>query len=280
MFLAGPASPLHSPTMIRAPSLTLVLLMIAPQAHGASSQWQETEGGSVRLVTVGLPDEDGRLRGALEISLKPGWKTYWRNPGAAGIPPQVDVSRSSHIRAVEVQYPAPERIHDGETQWAGYRQSVSLPITFTLDQANAATLIDADVFLGICETICIPFQASFTFDPGADADNVSDALAVRRAFASLPAPADATFGIASVEKTGGALVLKGSVPASTQDPVLFLDHTHAHLLGTPRLEAIDDGATRFVVEILDGDVGKLENSDLIYTLTADGEAVSGDIEIP
>ncbi len=265
--------------MIRAASLTLMLLM-STQAHAASSQWQESEGGSVRLVTVGLPEGDGRLRGALEIDLKPGWKTYWRNPGSAGIPPQIDISRNAHISAAELQYPAPERIHDGETQWAGYTQSVALPVTFTLDQANAATLIDVDVFLGICETICIPFQASFTFDPAADADNISDALTVRRAFASLPSPADAAFGIVSAERTGGAVLLTGNVPPSTSDPTLFLDHERAHLLATPKLESRDGDTVSFVVEILGDDIGKLESTPLIYTLTAGGEAVSGDIQIP
>lgn len=265
--------------MIRAASLTLMLLM-STQAHAASSQWQESEGGSVRLVTVGLPDGDGRLRGALEIDLKPGWKTYWRNPGSAGIPPQIDISRSAHISAAELQYPAPERIHDGETQWAGYTQSVALPVTFTLDQANAVTLIDVDVFLGICETICIPFQASFTFDPAADADNISDALTVRRAFASLPLPADAAFGIVSAERTGSAVLLTGNAPPSTSDPTLFLDHERAHLLATPKLESRDGDTVSFVVEILGDDIGKLESTPLIYTLTAGGEAVSGDIQIP
>ncbi|WP_404933415.1 protein-disulfide reductase DsbD domain-containing protein [Nitratireductor sp. ac15] len=265
--------------MIRTASLILMLLMSA-QVHAASSQWQESEGGSVRLVTVGLPDDDGRLRGALEIDLKPGWKTYWRNPGSAGIPPQIDISRSAHISAAELQYPAPERIHDGETQWAGYTQSVALPVTFTLDQANAVTLIDVDVFLGICETICIPFQASFTFDPAADADNVSDALTVRRAFASLPSPAAAAFGIVSAESTGGAILLRGHVPASMRDPTLFLDHERAHLLGTPRLENREGDTASFIVEIMNGDIEKLQSTPLIYTLTAGGEAVSGGIQIP
>ncbi|WP_295812107.1 protein-disulfide reductase DsbD domain-containing protein [uncultured Nitratireductor sp.] len=265
--------------MIRYALVTVPLLAVSP-AFAASSQWQESEGGAVRLVTTGLPDKDGNLRGVLEIDLKPGWKTYWRNPGAAGIPPQIDISRSPHIGTAEIGYPAPERIHDGETQWAGYKHSVSLPITFTLDRANAVTLIDADVFLGICETICIPFQASFMFDPGAGAEDVGDALAVERAFASLPAPADAHFGITGIERSGDALILKASLPPSAQNPALFIDHERAHLLGTPRLESPGEDSANFIVEISPGEVEELENTLLIYTLTVDGTAVAGDIEIP
>ena len=29
-------------------------------------------------------------------------------------------------------------------------------------------MIDADVFLGVCETICMPVQAKLTLDPASD----------------------------------------------------------------------------------------------------------------
>ena len=32
---------------------------------------------------------DGTYQGALRLTLKDGWKTYWRAPGDAGIPPAV-----------------------------------------------------------------------------------------------------------------------------------------------------------------------------------------------
>ncbi len=53
----------------------------------SSSDWFETEGARIRLVTTGKPAADGKLKGMLDIELKPGWKTYWRDPGDAGVPP-------------------------------------------------------------------------------------------------------------------------------------------------------------------------------------------------
>ena len=52
----------------------------------------------MRLVTTGSRDADGRLEGILDIELKPGWKTYWRDPGDAGVPPTIDVSASTQHR--------------------------------------------------------------------------------------------------------------------------------------------------------------------------------------
>ncbi|RUX21351.1 hypothetical protein EOA27_06205, partial [Mesorhizobium sp. M2A.F.Ca.ET.037.01.1.1] len=66
-------------------------------AEASSSIWYNSEGGKVRLVTTGKPDEAGKIRGVLDIALKPGWKTYWRDPGDAGVPPQLDISGSTNI---------------------------------------------------------------------------------------------------------------------------------------------------------------------------------------
>src|SRR5688500_18454149 len=61
----------------------LAALLAGGQAHASSSEWFEMEGARIRLVTASKPDADGRLRGILDIELKPGWKTYWRDPGDA-----------------------------------------------------------------------------------------------------------------------------------------------------------------------------------------------------
>ena len=43
--------------------------------------------------------------GVLDIDLKPGWKTYWRDPGDAGVPPQLDVSASTNVAGAELRFP-------------------------------------------------------------------------------------------------------------------------------------------------------------------------------
>ncbi|TIW88948.1 MAG: hypothetical protein E5V51_06740, partial [Mesorhizobium sp.] len=139
-------------------------LATALPATASSSAWYNSEGGKVRLVTSGKPDDAGRIRGILDIALKPGWKTYWRDPGDAGVPPQLDISASTNIADATLSFPAPQRHDDGYGKWAGYNYPVSLPVTFTLSTPNQPAVIDADVFLGICETICIPVQTRLSVD--------------------------------------------------------------------------------------------------------------------
>lgn len=265
--------------MIRPVAFFLPLLAITP-CLAASSEWQDSEGGSVRILTTGLPDGEGKLKGALEVRLEPDWKTYWQNPGPSGVPPQIDVSRSPDITSAMIGYPAPERVFDGTSHWAGYKHSVAFPLTFTFDTTNTAALIDADVFLGICETICIPFQASFTFDPAAQPDNPSDAIVVQQAFAALPPAANADFGVRELRRQGTTLTVETRVPGGTKEAELFIAHEKSHLFGTPRLEEIDASHARFTIELYDEPADGLAESQADYTLVAGGSAVSGRIQLP
>src|SRR5690606_17220997 len=129
----------------------LFFLVIATPGLAASSAWHVTEGGAVRLVTAEAPG-NGILRGALEIRLEPGWKTYWLDPGEWGVPPQVELVGSGADRPVKIRFPAPRWMEDEFSAWAGYDRSTLL----ALELPGDATLpLAANVFLGICRSICI-----------------------------------------------------------------------------------------------------------------------------
>ncbi|MDO5529308.1 MAG: hypothetical protein Q4F71_07880, partial [Paracoccus sp. (in: a-proteobacteria)] len=66
-------------------SLAAIFAAIAAPALGDLPRGLE----SARLLP-GWVDADGRRITALELVLAPGWKTYWRSPGDAGIPPSFD----------------------------------------------------------------------------------------------------------------------------------------------------------------------------------------------
>jgi DsbC/DsbD-like thiol-disulfide interchange protein len=106
------------------------------------------------------------------LQLKPGWKTYWRVPGAGGVPPSITVT-GDNVKAFTFDCPLPRRLTGAEGENIGYHEAVGFPVTITpVDPArpvNAAI----NVFAGVCETICIPVQVNtnVVFDPaqpGAD----------------------------------------------------------------------------------------------------------------
>ena len=253
-------------------------LVSAPLAMAASTDWFETEGGRVRLVTTGLPDADGRLTGVLDIALLPGWKTYWRDPGDAGVPPTIDVARSENLSSVEIGYPAPGRHDEGDFTWAGYDQPVALPVTFQAARAGSPVQIDGDVFMGICKTICIPVKAEFVLDPASDPDNEDDRAIVEAALAALPAPASAGFGVSVVSHADGRLVLEARLPGDPDGADIFIAGGGDYTLGTPERSVVD-GQLRFSVEI-DGPDAPPPGTALHYTLVAASGAVSGTLPLP
>ncbi len=130
-------------------------------------------------------DNGGHMAG-LQLSLAPGWKTYWRSPGEAGIPPLFNWSGSENVKSVRVHWPRPAVFLTNGLQSIGYHDAVTLPLEVTaIDPAKPVTL-RAHVELGICRDICLPaaLDLSTTLTaPGAGSDTIQTALAARPAAA-------------------------------------------------------------------------------------------------
>ena len=70
--------------------IALVSCLVSGRGHAAMTDWAEVQGGAVRLIADG-PLHEGHYLAGLEFLLEPGWHTYWRYPGEAGIPPQISI---------------------------------------------------------------------------------------------------------------------------------------------------------------------------------------------
>lgn len=213
----------------------------------------------MRVVAVPAPDGNG-LRGMLEIILQPGWKTYWREPGDGGIPPSLTMGDKA--TPVSLEYPAPEMIEEGGLRFAGYHSGVALP--FKADLAKGAQSVRFTTFVGICSTICVPFEASF--DVPAD-----DALSerVEQAFATLPASAAPGEGFSGASVVNGVLRLdNAAMPAMA---TIFLAPDAGLVLGPPKPS---NGGVEAAILKDDGKAARLS-----YTLVNEGRAISGTLEI-
>jgi DsbC/DsbD-like thiol-disulfide interchange protein len=245
----------------------------AAGAQASSSAWLETDGARIRLVTTGEPDAQGRLKGMLDIQLQPGWKTYWRDPGDAGVPPTIDVSANADIERVDFDFPVPQRHNEGEFQWAGYDYPVALPLTFTFKAGSGSSPIEADIFLGVCETICVPVQAKFSVDPKATPDDPLDQAGVAAAFAAIPEAAKPGFSISVAETTGTKVTFEARFPGTPSTADLFIAGADGYVFTTP-VRQERDGKTFFVVEVTPPDEAPV-GPGLHYTLATDAGAVNG-----
>lgn len=115
-------------------------------------------------VRPGWRTAEGTHMAGLTIALAPGWKTYWRAPGDAGIPPSFDWTGSQNVSGVAFHWPVPEVFHQNGMRSIGYEGRVTIPMEFSLaDPANPAR-IEGQVQIGVCEDICIPVTVAFAAD--------------------------------------------------------------------------------------------------------------------
>lgn len=107
-------------------------------------------------IIPGWVQADGTHMAGLEITLAPGWKTYWRSPGDAGIPPTFNWAGADNLSGVRVHWPSPQVFWQSGMRSVGYDQRVVLPLTISPEQSGAEVRLRGSVNLGICSDICVP----------------------------------------------------------------------------------------------------------------------------
>ena len=134
-------------------------------------------------VLPGWRDRGMEHIAALRLTLDPGWKTYWRAPGDAGIPPLFDWTGSQNVAAIRPHWPVPSIFNQNGMRSIGYEREVVIPLHITRRDASRPILLSAQVSLGVCEEICIPahvyFEAELPAEGGPD-------RAISRALADRP----------------------------------------------------------------------------------------------
>jgi DsbC/DsbD-like thiol-disulfide interchange protein len=239
--------------------------------HAASSPWVKSGDNRMRLIVSEPQTFDKNIRATLEVDLASGWKTYWQNPGDAGVPLKIDFSKSINAQRQQVYFPAPKRFDDGVSVWAGYDSSVSFPIKLERGETSRPSHIKAHVFIGLCNKICIPFETDLLVVIGNNPSN--EEPQVGQAFNNLPKPATIDYGVQSIKFSKNRLIInvigtaeyKGN--AASPPVHLFLNPPMNWQLGAPKLMSSKGRHHLMEAEILltpksDGS----ENTFIDYTL--------------
>lgn len=142
----------------RALSLTLALCAAAPALAGSYDNTIHHQ------ILSGWKEADGSHIAALDVTLAPGWKTYWRAPGEAGIPPYFDWSGSENLKSVGFIWPAPEVFESSGYKTIGYKGGVVLPMRLVPQDPSKPIVLRGQVDLGVCEEICMPVTLPFSAD--------------------------------------------------------------------------------------------------------------------
>lgn len=127
----------------------LALLIPATQAMGQADMLEAR-------ILPGWRAADGTHVAALHITLEEGWKTYWRAPGEAGIPPVFDWRGSRNLSDVNVEWPTPRRFLQNGITSIGYADSLTLPLRLEPASAGRPIALEGRVEIGVCLDICVP----------------------------------------------------------------------------------------------------------------------------
>jgi DsbC/DsbD-like thiol-disulfide interchange protein len=182
----------------------------ATSAHAAdASPWDADTRSAVRLIAgdaSGPSTPPGLVRAGIEFKLRPGWITYWRYPGDAGVPPRFDFAGSENLRSATVLWPAPRRLHDEGGNTIGYQGDLVLPLAVVPQDAGRPVTLHLKLDYAVCEKLCVPAEGNMELVLAGEPSTHESALAAAEAHVPKPAAVgDAgTFAVRSVTREPGA----------------------------------------------------------------------------
>jgi DsbC/DsbD-like thiol-disulfide interchange protein len=137
---------------------SLLLMITAPaQAADDASPWDGSARSAIRLIAAPASGSPGAmLRAGIEIRLAPGWITYWRYPGDAGVPPRFDFSGSQNVARVTVLWPAPKGLSEGGSRSIGYSDDVILPLRVVPREPGRPVALALKADYAVCGQLCVP----------------------------------------------------------------------------------------------------------------------------
>ena len=138
----------------------LAVAIALPAARPATAQVRLSDLVQVEVLDGGSA-ANGTRQAALRVTLADGWKTYWRAPGDAGIPPEVDLTGSRNLGNVAITWPAPHVFDQGGLRSIGYARQMVLPLTITAANPGQPVTLAGELRIGICADICIPADLAF-----------------------------------------------------------------------------------------------------------------------
>ena len=176
-----------------APPLIILITALAPITPVAAEPVQRPH------IEAELIPEKSSLRPGepltvvLRLKMEKHWHTYWKNPGDSGLPTRIAWALPQGFSAGPIQWPAPRRINVGPLTNFGYEGEIFLLTDIQVPAglaAGSAVPITARADWLVCEEICIPGDATFSFMlPVSDEPAAGDpkwAKAIERTREQLP----------------------------------------------------------------------------------------------
>ncbi len=131
----------------------------------------------------------------VDMKMDPGWHTYWKNPGEAGMATKIEWQLPPGVTAGETEWPLPEKLPPAEVTTYGYNDEVMLlvPLKVPADFKPGLQFdLKAKVSWLECKEECVPGNANVeaTLNLGRETTNSADAAAIDLWKSKVPQPGD------------------------------------------------------------------------------------------
>jgi thiol:disulfide interchange protein DsbD len=191
--------------------LILGLLIASPAAYPLSGNVVATDNVKARLVSETNAIVPGQsVWVALELNIRDGWHTYWRNPGDSGQATSLAWSLPPGFTAGEIVWTTPHRfelpplVNYGYAKHAVHLVEVTAPKDLKLGRT---VLLQAKASWLVCSDVCVPEDASLQLNlpvSATAAADPADAAIFAAARSDLPTPEPAS---SSARLQNGQLVI-------------------------------------------------------------------------
>ncbi|MFK7879219.1 protein-disulfide reductase DsbD domain-containing protein [Roseobacter sp.] len=180
---------------------------------------------SAEILPGWIRDDGSRMTG-IRLSLEPGWKTYWRAPGDAGIPPSFNWSGSRNLHSVALTWPTPKVFDQNGMRSIGYENELVIPVVLAPSEAGKPISIKLDMGIGICSDICVPHTLNFdtTLEGGGSKPTPAIAAALaQRPYTAKEAGVTAASCLIEPTRDGLRIEARVSAPSAGQDEVMVIE---------------------------------------------------------
>ncbi|MEO0938999.1 MAG: protein-disulfide reductase DsbD domain-containing protein [Pseudomonadota bacterium] len=210
---------------MKKPVRLAIAVCLAALSAGSLAAREPFDDPIAARIIPGWDLPDGRHVAGLELVLEPGWKTYWRSPGDAGIPPSFDWGRARNVRGVEVSWPTPDVHWQNGMRSIGYDGRVVIPLTVAPRRGGDMRL-RGRMDLGVCADVCMPH--SINLDAVLSPGSTARVGAIAAALADQPysgAEAGVRAAVCALRPTDDGIRLEArlALPAEARGDVVVIE---------------------------------------------------------
>ena len=231
-----------------------------------------------RVSLVGDAFDGTSWHTGVRVELAPGWKTYWRAPGEAGVPPAFHWDGSENVSSAALHWPVPHVFHQSGYRSIGYADEVVIPVELTSAAPGRPARVAGMVEIGVCHDICVPVTLSFAADLPTDGGHRDAAIVA--ALVDRPMTA-AEAGLAAIgcdiAEHGGVMHLTArmELPRTGGDEVVVFESPDPGLWISEAEVRREGGVLHARAELAAtaGQPVALDRSALRITVLGDGRAV-------